>query len=218
MVRAIQQILSENPKVQCLVFSQWTSTLRKLEDALRAQNLESIMPGSTKRRRGRTAVKPIVLLTTDFLCSEKLGRQDRQEHAALDEHAVTRHVFLANTFYTAAAFTADVLEQRIIDFAKTSQLGVASAAILHRFVMNDTVPRLPWNSWNNGCLRSKEGIHQTDLRHPLIMRLYKPWGFGMVSQCFPIIFRQLLGLQQTMHVLSIRQYLASFNTSGETCT
>lgn len=141
MVRTIQKILSENPKVQCLVFSQWTSTLRKLEDALRAQNLESIMPGSTKRRRGRTAVKSIVLLTTDFLCSEKLGRQDRQEHAALDEHAVTRHVFLANTFYTAPAFTADVLEQRIIDFAKMSQLGVASAAILHRFVMNDTVPR-----------------------------------------------------------------------------
>eukprot|EP00435_Cladocopium_sp_Y103_P046188 s1049_g13.t1 len=139
MVRTIQKVLSENPKVQCLIFSQWTSTLRKLEDALHAQNLESIMPGSTKRRRGRTAVKSIVLLTTDFLCSEKLGRQDRQEHAALDEHAVTRHVFLANTFYTAPAFTADVLEQRIIDFAKTSQLGVASTAILHRFVMSDTI-------------------------------------------------------------------------------
>lgn len=152
------------------------------------------MPGSTKRRRGRTVVKSIVLLTTDFLCSEKLGRQDRQEHAALDEHAVTRHVFLANTFYTAPAFTADVLEQRIIDFAKTSQLGVASAAILHRFVMNDTVPRQQWTRLSKRGDTANLSATSFDNEGS---NMFKPWCFQRVFPCFPVIFRELGGIWRT---------------------
>jgi len=133
MVSAIQKILSDNPKVQCLIFSQWTSTLRKLEEALRAQGLDPLMP--TGRRKGKVP-KSIILLTTDFLCSEKVRRQG-QEHSTLDEHAMLRHVLLMHPLY--AAVKAEVLEQRILDFAKTNQVGVAPRTVLHRFTISDTI-------------------------------------------------------------------------------
>eukprot|EP00438_Fugacium_kawagutii_P014812 Skav234786 [mRNA] locus=scaffold69:46519:64099:+ [translate_table: standard] len=135
IVSSVQKVLSESPKVQCLIFSQWTSTLRKLEEALRAQGLEPFVP-SLPKRKAKKAPKSIVLLTPDFLCSEKRDRHG--EHGALDEHAATRHVFLTNPFCTGVK--AEVLEQRIVDFAKTNQLlGVSCTAILHRFLMSDTI-------------------------------------------------------------------------------
>ena len=133
MVCAIQKIVAEHPKVQCLVFSQWTSTLRKLDDALRAQNLDPFLTG----RRGKAASKKIILMTPDFLYSERPS-QEKGQKFALESNTTIRHVFLTNTFL--APVKDAVLEQRIIDFAKTNQLGVASTVVLHRFVIRDTVP------------------------------------------------------------------------------
>jgi len=133
MVCVIQKIVAENPKVQCLVFSQWTSTLRKLDEALRVQNLDPFLTG----RRGKAATKKIILMTPDFLYSERPS-QEKGQKFALESNTTIRHVFLTNTFL--APVKDAVLEQRIIDFAKTNQLGVASTVVLHRFVMSDTVP------------------------------------------------------------------------------
>ena len=101
---------------------------------MRAQNLDPFLTG----RRGKAASKRVILMTPDFLYSERPRSQDGP--FALESHATIRHVFLTNTFL--APVKDAVLEQRIIDFAKTNQLGVASTVVLHRFVMSDTVPWL----------------------------------------------------------------------------
>lgn len=143
MVQQIREVLSSNPKVQCLVFSQWSSTLRKFEDALSTHGLEYFISGRKATVSAETK-KPILLLTPDFLYGEK--QKDRKEkqknhaplHQALDGHCTTRHVFFTNAFYMTPV-KGTLLERKIVDFAKANQLGIASKVVLHRFVMGGTI-------------------------------------------------------------------------------
>ena len=96
IVQYVENFLAADPKVQCLIVSQWASTIRKLEEALQAKGLEYF-----RKEAPQTSQKSIVLMTPYFLCERQ---KDKAKHLAnfyqaLDDQCTTRHVFFTNAFY-----------------------------------------------------------------------------------------------------------------------
>jgi len=131
---------------QCLVFSQWPSSMTQLEAALAQEGFQAYVPcllerpARAKDEGAKSPDKTIVLLSPDLLHARGRDAGDEMWREHVLAPCAVRHVLLLHPLHTSMG-KQQSLERRLLDIAQTDDvaLGITPAVILHRFVMRDTV-------------------------------------------------------------------------------